>query len=848
MFRKNATLNETVILSFPIVIAYLLMGSAFASESVSAEWAKALDDPAKPAPIAPRTALVLSGGGGGRPGRTVLRTDPVLVPIVAGTWTPPQSGDKISLADGSMRTWETVEIGDDGALKGAAGRARYAYVAVPSDSDRVMVLEASGHEMVYVNGEPRMGDVYGYDYVSLPVHLKTGINHFLFASSGRGGMRLRLVPPKQSAQISLSDNTLPDLVVGQPVKTWGAIVVLNNTGQTLAGFHIESTIAGSPPNQTPVPALPPCGTRKIGFLLEGEAPDRDGEREVSLTLVGGDDKRGEPVTIKLGVRRSDEKRKVTFLSDIDGSVQYFGLVPAKPSSESPTPATPPGLILTLHGASVEGMGQANVYSPKSWAHVVAPTNRRPYGFDWEDWGRLDAMEVLEYATRELNTDPRHTYLTGHSMGGHGTWILGATYPDRFAAIAPSAGWVSMVSYAGARRIENPTPLDALLQRASSPSDTLALAPNFAAEGVYVLHGDADDNVPVDQARNMRKVLSEFHTDFSYYERPGAGHWWGNPCCDWPPLVEFLARHELPKREDIRRVKFRTASPGVSGWCHWVGIEDQLKSMAISTVDVRWDPEKRRFSGTTENVARLAIDLAQLAPGKPISIELDGHTIDSLEWPDGQPRVWLQHQENSWLPIPTPAASMKGPSRYGPFREAFRHRVQLVYGTRGTPEENACSLAKARYDAEAFWYRGNGSMDVLPDTSFDPKAEPDRNVIVYGNADTNAAWQSLLGSSPVQVRRGLVKVGERELKDEDLGCLFLQPRPGSDNACVGVIAGSGPAGMRLNDRLPYFVSGVGYPDLLVLGPETLTKGTAGLKCAGFFGSNWSVDTGEFVWQY
>ena len=24
------------------------------------------------------------------------------------------------------------------------------------------------------------------------------------------------------------------------------------------------------------------------------------------------------------------------------------------------------------------------------AEVVAPTNRRPFGFDWQDWGRLDA--------------------------------------------------------------------------------------------------------------------------------------------------------------------------------------------------------------------------------------------------------------------------------------------------------------------------------------------------------------------------------------------------------------------------------------------------------------------------
>ncbi len=129
------------------------------------------------------------------------------------------------------------------------------------------------------------------------------------------------------------------------------------------------------------------------------------------------------------------------------------------------------------------------------------------------------MEVLDHAEKEFATDPRRTFLTGHSMGGHGTWILGVTYPDRFAAIAPSAGWISMFSYAGLRRAQQPTGASEYMQRAVAPSDTLSLLRNITPRGVYVLHGDKDDNVPVDQARTMRKELSTFHPDFTYYERP-----------------------------------------------------------------------------------------------------------------------------------------------------------------------------------------------------------------------------------------------------------------------------------------------------------------------------------------
>ena len=54
-------------------------------------------------------------------------------------------------------------------------------------------------------------------------------------------------------------------------------------------------------------------------------------------------------------------------------------------------------------------------------------------------------------------------------------------------------------------------------------------------------------------------------------------------------------------------------------------------------------------------------------------------------------------------------------------------------------------------------------------------------------------------------------------------------------------------MRLTDRLPYFVSGVAYPDFTILGPDVLTSGTEGVRAAGYFGIDWGVKTGEFAWR-
>ncbi|NNM24707.1 MAG: hypothetical protein HKO59_01755 [Phycisphaerales bacterium] len=174
-------------------------------------------------------------------------------------------------------------------------------------------------------------------------------------------------------------------------------------------------------------------------------------------------------------------------------------------------------------------------------------------------------------------------------------------------------------------------------------------------------------------------------------------------------------------------------------------------------------------------------------------------------------------------------------------------MQFVYGTRGTAEENRWASSRARADAEIFWYRGNGAIEVLPDTQFDAGRERDRSVVLYGNRSTNDAWATLLGDSPVQVDRDAVVIGEKRRAAADLGCLFLRPRPGSAVASVGVVSGTGVEGLRLTERLPYFVSGVAYPDLVLFGSSALETGADGVVAAGFFGHDWSVETGEIRWH-
>jgi hypothetical protein len=226
----------------------------------------------------------------------------------------------------------------------------------------------------------------------------------------------------------------------------------------------------------------------------------------------------------------------------------------------------------------------------------------------------------------------------------------------------------------------------------------------------------------------------------------------------------------------------------------------------------------------------------------VRIELDGQTIQA---PLQKGTAWLYRSGEAWSAGAPPSPSLKGPRRSGPFKDAFRNRMLFVYGTKGNADENAWAYGKARFDAEMFQYQGNGSVELRADREFDPAAEPDRNIILYGNAATNGVWKALLADSPVQVGRGFVQAGPERIEGRGLAVLFLRPRPGSESACVGVVSGTGLAGMRLTDTRPYLLAGTAIPDLAVFDSGAGRPGGSGLRLAGYFGTDWGFATGEFV---
>ena len=782
-------------------------------------------------------------------GRQPIRNDIIERQLVEDRFQTPEEGDLVNNVGGVPRSWTSMSAQEDGWISASDLRSGYAFCTYESPEEGILLLDASGHSMVYVNGVPRVGDPYRYGSTILPIRVRKGSNQFLFLC-GRGGVKASLRPlPTDEAGKPMEtfflerDDTLPDIVRDHAGDLMIGVVLVN-AGDQSRKFDVQAQ-RGELQYPAGTVEVPACSIAKVPLKIpESLVYATDAEETITFTLKADRDARD----VVLRAKNSDEKHRITFESDIDGSVQYYAVVP--PS----TPLDDPGLILTLHGASVEAQRQASCYRPSDFAVIVAPTNRRPFGFDWEDWGRWDALEVMEDAKNRFQTDPQRQWLTGHSMGGHGTWHLGAMFPDRFAAIAPSAGWPSFESYTGARvdaLVETDEVKDVLLRSAGS-SNTTRYTSNYAPLGVFVLHGDADDNVPVEQARMMREQLGSFHTDFVYQERPDAGHWWGDQCMDWPPLIEFLSERSLPNPDQRHRIDFTTPGPGISPGFDWVTVIQQERALEPSRVQIERDIEAKTVTGTTENVRILEIDLSafKIPEQESVLVTLDGSVLQAwgpITRTDPLRRsedgTWSWYIDGDQLPS---YDTEKNPARSGPFKDAFRNRMRFVVGTGGTPGENTLLEEKARFDAEQWWYRGNGSIEIITDEQFlsDHDWRDGRNIILYGNADTNGAWDSVVDDE-IRVDRTGVRIKDHVIQGEGLAVLMIRPIPGDSKAAVGVVAGTGAIGNRLMRTQPYWVSGIGYPDFLVLGSEMLSGEVDGVRATGYFGNDWTIESGELI---
>jgi predicted peptidase len=205
---------------------------------------------------------------------------------------------------------------------------------------------------------------------------------------------------------------------------------------------------------------------------------------------------------------------------------YLLFLPEKYSPRSRAKRWP--LILFLHGSGERGddVWKVAIHGPPK---IVKDNPDFPFivlsPLCPEDkyWSEELLLHLLDEIVQNYRVDPRRIYLTGLSMGGYGTWKLGLTHPEKFAAIAPICG--------------GGDPIDALLAERKKAQALKTL-------GIWAFHGRRDPIVPLSESERMLAAMKNAGcADIKLTIYPDAEHDSWTETYENPALYGWFLEHK-----------------------------------------------------------------------------------------------------------------------------------------------------------------------------------------------------------------------------------------------------------------------------------------------------------------
>lgn len=176
------------------------------------------------------------------------------------------------------------------------------------------------------------------------------------------------------------------------------------------------------------------------------------------------------------------------------------------------------VIVYLHGASVRGnnidrikrYGLPMLLDKKEDFPFIVISPQCPKGRYWDP---EEIISLLDEVSAEYPVDSERVYLTGVSLGGHGTWAVANKYPTRFAAIAPLCG----------------------------RCDTL-WAKNLKDVPAWVFHGAKDRKCPIRYSENLVNSIMSEGGEVKFTVYPKSGHRIDTETYSNNELYEWFMRH------------------------------------------------------------------------------------------------------------------------------------------------------------------------------------------------------------------------------------------------------------------------------------------------------------------
>lgn len=802
-----------------------------------------------------------------------------------------KAGEAAGKNSSNPARWQQASAAPDGSIdfskifpnnKRAVAYA-YAEINAPTAQTLAATIGSRSNIQVRLNGEiileSRLSRKPEPDKDALVLPLRKGLNTILVKMEGGGSnwkLQLTMHQPTAKFFVNGHNTIIPDFRANEAVAAWGQIEIANASNEELKNVTVEAV--GDDliyPSRSESISLKPAEIGRVPVWINAKrAANQTGEKPIRLRLTANGAANGaEQFTeFKPRVRRADGYFVTTYRSAVDGSVQPYSVF--LPPSFSPEKTYP--LILLLHGAHVTDWAQNIIaYDAKDWAIQIAVHDRGNNRY--RDIGEVDIDEVLAEVKRRYRIDSDRIYLAGHSMGGYGTWFQATHRPDLWASISPQAGYSDYTLYLRGESAKLQKPFQKRLLESWSP---LNFAENLLHVPAYVVHGAKDDNVSVEHSRKMTARLKELGYKFDYFENPEGGHWWGprgknygTEIVDNPKIWDFL-RQTKQRADAPRKVIFKTDSLHYRK-AYWVTIDELEKANQMSRIEAEITAPNQ-ISVKLENVKQLTLNLNEklVETNRPVTIKINNRTAFQGELPNSnrltirteEPNKFVRIFDKTDLHLPENSAErfenlaaeldtdgqvtrfferenarlQKTPEIYGRISDAFNTPFLLVVGTRGRDAKSIALNKAANRAAEMLvreWMmRASGGAEIKRDVDVISDDINSRNLILFGNANTNAIIAEINGKLPVKFEGANLVANGQKIFGEDLGMILIAPNPLQTNRYAVIVGGTTPRSFETASRLNFNE----LPDFVLFDNRTLTGEKIDFVGGGFFNKFWELD--------
>lgn len=533
-----------------------------------------------------------------------------------------------------------------------------------------------------------------------------------------------------------------------------------------------------------------------------------------------------------------------YVSKIDGSVQPYGLV--VPASYSPQTVGGHRLDLWFHGRGEtlselnfieQRRKQVGTFSPPDTI-VLHPYGRYSNAFKFA--GEVDVLEALEAAQSHYRVDRNRIAVRGFSMGGAACWQFAVHYPTRWFAANPGAGFSETAEFLRVFQKEtlDPTWYERKLWRMYDCTDyavNLSVCPTVAYSGEIDSQKQAADM--------MQQALAKEGIDLVHIIGPKTAHaYHPQSRLEVDGLMNAIAeqgRSTLPRHVHFTTFTLKYNQAG------WVTIDAMKEHWERARVDGEL-AQGGKIELRTDGVTALTLSMA---PGRfpqdvtvAPTINIDGQKVASPRaLSDRSWRCPLLRDGDTWKVGELTGESLrKRHGLQGPIDDAFMDAFVFVLPTGTSSNTSVDHWARAEMArAIEHWRRHfRGEARVVNDTAVSDADIASANLVLWGDASSNAVLKRIAGKLPIRQEGGDLVVGKQRFDAEHHAPILIYPNPLNPQRYVVV---NSSFTFREYDYLNNARQVPKLPDWAVVDVRnTANSRTPGkIAAADFFGEAWEL---------